>query len=145
MLYHFIENLKLTDTEQIIASKILKETKERLYFLDKVGLGYLTLNRPAMTLSSGEAQRIKLATQIGASLTGVLYIFDEPSIGLHPRDHAKLLESLCKLREMGNTVLVVEHDEDTMKTADHIIDMGPGAGVHGGSIVAEGSLAGNNK
>jgi excinuclease ABC subunit A len=137
---YFIENLKLTDTEQIIASKILKETKERLYFLDKVGLGYLTLNRPAMTLSSGEAQRIKLATQIGASLTGVLYIFDEPSIGLHPRDHAKLLESLCRLREMGNTVLVVEHDEDTMKTADHIIDMGPGAGVHGGSIVAEGSL-----
>ncbi|MBI5098029.1 MAG: excinuclease ABC subunit UvrA [Nitrospirae bacterium] len=136
----FVENLKLSKTEQIITSKILKETKERLYFLDKVGLGYLTLNRPAMTLSSGEAQRIKLATQIGSSLTGVLYIFDEPSIGLHPRDHSKLLESLCRLREMGNTVLVVEHDEDTMKTADHIIDMGPGAGVHGGSIVAEGRL-----
>jgi excinuclease ABC subunit A len=136
----FIEHLSLSKTESIIASKILKETKERLHFLDKVGLGYLTLNRPAMTLSSGEAQRIKLATQIGASLTGVLYIFDEPSIGLHPRDHAKLLESLCSLREMGNTVLVVEHDEDTMKTADHIIDMGPGAGIHGGHIVAEGSL-----
>ncbi len=136
----FIENLKLSKTEQIIASKILKETKERLYFLDKVGLGYLALNRPARTLSSGEAQRIKLATQIGSSLTGVLYIFDEPSIGLHPRDHSKLLESLCRLREMGNTVLVVEHDEDTMRIANHIIDMGPGAGVHGGSIVAEGNL-----
>jgi excinuclease ABC subunit A len=136
----FVENLKLSKTEQVITSKILKETKERLYFLNKVGLGYLTLNRPAMTLSSGEAQRIKLATQIGSSLTGVLYIFDEPSIGLHPRDHSKLLESLCRLREMGNTVLVVEHDEDTMKTANHIIDMGPGAGVHGGSIVAEGRL-----
>ena len=136
----FIENLKLSDTERTIASKILKETKERLYFLDKVGLGYLTLNRPAITLSSGEAQRIRLATQVGASLTGVLYIFDEPSIGLHPRDHSRLLDSLCRLREMGNTVLVVEHDEDTMKTADHIIDMGPEAGIHGGSIVAEGNL-----
>lgn len=135
-----VERLKLSRTDQIIASKILKETKERLYFLEKVGLGYLTLNRPALTLSSGESQRIKLATQIGSSLTGVLYIFDEPSIGLHPRDNDRLLESLCALREMGNTVLVVEHDEETMKTADHIIDMGPGAGVQGGSIVAEGSL-----
>ncbi len=136
----FLKHLKLTKTEKIIASKIFKETKERLSFLQKVGLGYLTLNRPAVTLSSGEGQRIKLATQIGSSLTGVLYIFDEPSIGLHPRDCGKLLESLVRLRDMGNTVLVVEHDEDTMKIADHIIDMGPGAGVHGGSIVAEGSL-----
>ncbi|MEN8261934.1 MAG: excinuclease ABC subunit UvrA [Nitrospirota bacterium] len=136
----FLRNLKLTKTEKIISSKILKETKERLIFLDKVGLGYLSLNRPAITLSNGEAQRIKLATQIGSSLSGVLYIFDEPSIGLHPRDHNKLLESLCRLREMGNTVLVVEHDEDTMKMADHIIDMGPAAGVNGGYIVSEGDL-----
>ncbi|RJQ50331.1 MAG: excinuclease ABC subunit A [Nitrospiraceae bacterium] len=136
----FMERLALDRTEQIIASKILKETRERLHFLDKVGLGYLTLNRPAATLSSGESQRIKLATQIGSSLTGVLYIFDEPSIGLHPRDNDRLLESLRALKEMGNTVLVVEHDEETMKTADYIIDMGPGAGIHGGSIVAEGGL-----
>ncbi len=135
-----VECLKLTRTEQVIATKILKETKERLYFLEKIGLGYLTLNRPALTLSSGESQRIRLATQIGSSLTGVLYIFDEPSIGLHPRDNGRLLEGLCSLREMGNTVLVVEHDEETMKTADHIIDMGPGAGIMGGSIVAEGKL-----
>ena len=136
----FLENLRLTKTEQTIASKILKETKERLYFLNNVGLGYLTLNRPAVTLSSGEAQRIKLATQIGSSLTGVLYIFDEPTIGLHPRDCGKLLDSLWKLKNMGNTVIVVEHDEDTMKRADHIIDMGPGAGLNGGAIVSAGSL-----
>lgn len=136
----FLDNLKLSERSEKIISKVLKETKERLYFLDRVGLGYLTLNRPAVTLSSGETQRIKLATQIGSSLTGVLYIFDEPSIGLHPRDHKKLLESLCSLREMGNTVVVVEHDEDTMRIADHIIDIGPKAGVHGGSVVAEGSL-----
>lgn len=136
----FLEHLTLTRTEQTIALKVLKETKERLYFLNNVGLGYLTLNRPAVTLSSGEAQRIRLATQIGSSLTGVLYIFDEPTIGLHPRDCGRLLDSLCQLREMGNTVIVVEHDEDTMKRADHIIDMGPGAGVHGGYIVSEGSL-----
>lgn len=135
----FVRGLKLTRTEKLIAAKILKETKERLTFLEKVGLGYLTLNRPAGTLSSGEAQRIKLATQAGSSLTGVLYIFDEPSIGLHPRDCGRLLDSLCRLREMGNTVLVVEHDEDTIEMADHIIDMGPKAGIHGGSIVAEGS------
>ena len=134
----FLESLRLDKTEAVIASKILKETRERLSFLEKVGLGYLTLNRPALTLSSGEAQRIRLATQIGSSLTGVLYIFDEPSIGLHPRDHARLMESLCRLREMGNSVIVVEHDEDTMKRADYIIDMGPGAGIHGGYIVSEG-------
>ena len=136
----FINSLELTRTEKLIASKILKETKERLTFLEKVGLGYLTINRPAATLSSGEAQRIRLATQVGSSLTGVLYIFDEPSIGLHPRDCNKLLKSLNRLKEMGNTVIVVEHDEDTMEQADHIIDMGPLAGIHGGSIVAEGSL-----
>ncbi len=136
----FLEGLRLGKTEKIIASKILKETRERLSFLEKVGLGYLTLNRPALTLSSGEAQRIRLATQIGSSLTGVLYIFDEPSIGLHPRDHTRLMESLCSLREMGNTVIVVEHDEDTMKKADHIIDMGPRAGINGGYIVSEGDL-----
>ena len=136
----FINGLELTKTEKLISSKILKETKERLTFLEKVGLGYLTLNRPAVTLSSGEAQRIRLATQVGSSLTGVLYIFDEPSIGLHPRDCGRLLKSLSRLKEMGNTVLVVEHDEDTMEIADHIIDMGPLAGIHGGTIVAEGNL-----
>jgi len=136
----FLNNLKITKTEQSIALKILRETKERLSFLNNVGLGYLTLDRPASTLSSGEAQRIKLATQIGSSLTGVLYIFDEPTIGLHPRDCGKLLDNLCKLRNMGNSVIVVEHDEDTMKRADHIIDMGPGAGTGGGYIVSEGSL-----
>lgn len=136
----FLEHLPLTGAEQAIASKVLKETKERLCFLNKVGLGYLTLNRSAVTLSSGEAQRIRLATQIGSSLTGVIYIFDEPTIGLHPGDCGKLLDSLCKLKEMGNTVIVVEHDEDTMKRADHIIDMGPGAGTEGGHIISEGSL-----
>lgn len=135
-----LNGLELTRTERLIASKILKETKERLSFLDKVGLGYLTLNRPAVTLSSGEAQRIKLATQVGSSLTGVLYIFDEPSIGLHPRDNNRLLKSLSRLKDMGNTVLVVEHDEDTMEQADHIIDMGPLAGINGGSVVAAGGL-----
>ncbi|RJQ48695.1 MAG: excinuclease ABC subunit A [Nitrospiraceae bacterium] len=136
----FIDGLRLSKTEQLIASKILKETTERLTFLENVGLSYLALSRPAITLSSGESQRIRLATQIGSSLTGVLYIFDEPSIGLHPRDNGRLLESICTLRDMGNTVLVVEHDEETMRIADHIIDMGPGAGVHGGDIVAEGAL-----
>jgi excinuclease ABC subunit A len=136
----FLNRLHLSDTEQTIASKILKETRERLHFLDEVGLGYLTLNRPAGTLSSGESQRIKLATQIGSSLTGVLYIFDEPSIGLHPRDCSRLLDSICRLRDAGNTVIVVEHDEDTMKRANHIIDMGPHAGINGGYIVAEGGI-----
>lgn len=136
----FLEDLKLTKKETVIASKILKEIKERLFFLDKVGLGYLTLSRPAFSLSGGESQRTRLATQIGSSLTGVLYILDEPSIGLHPKDCNRLLESLIKLRENGNTVIVVEHDEDTIRIADHIIDMGPGAGINGGYIVAEGSL-----
>jgi excinuclease ABC subunit A len=137
----FLEHLKLTKSKQFIASKILMEIRERLHFLNRVGLGYLTLSRPAASLSSGEEQRIKLATQIGSSLSGVLYIFDEPSIGLHPRDCGRLLDSLCRLKEMGNTVIVVEHDEDTMKIADRIVDMGPGAGVKGGHVVSEGSLA----
>lgn len=136
----FFESLKLNEKEMLIASRVLKEIRERLSFLERVGLGYLTLSRPAMTLSGGEAQRTRLATQIGSSLTGVLYIFDEPSIGLHPRDCSRLHDSLISLREQGNTVIVVEHDEDTIRRADHIIDMGPGAGVNGGYIVAEGSL-----
>ncbi len=137
---NFFENLTLDKREQFIVSKILKELKERLIFLDKVGVGYLTLNRPAFTLAGGEAQRVRLATQIGSSLTGALYILDEPSIGLHPKDCGRLLDSLCKLRDLGNTVIVVEHDEDTIRRADHIIDMGPGAGIHGGWVVAEGNL-----
>jgi excinuclease ABC subunit A len=136
----FFETLKLSEREEVIVSKVLKEIKERLIFLDKVGVGYLTLSRPAFTLAGGEAQRIRLATQLGSSLTGALYILDEPSIGLHPQDCGKLLDSLCKLRDIGNTVIVVEHDEDTIRRADHIIDMGPGAGMNGGYIVAEGDL-----
>jgi len=136
----FFEAIKFSEREQVIVSKVLKEIKERLIFLDKVGAGYLTLNRPAFTLSGGEAQRIRLATQLGSSLTGALYILDEPSIGLHPQDCGKLLDSLCRLRDMGNTVIVVEHDEDTIRRADHIIDMGPEAGINGGYIVAEGDL-----
>jgi len=135
----FIENLQLSERERIIVSKVLKEVRERLHFLKKVGLGYLTLDRSVRTLSGGEIQRTKLATQIGSSLTGVLYIFDEPSIGLHPRDCNMLLDSLCRLRDMGNTIIVVEHDEDTIRRADHIVDMGPGAGTAGGHVVAEGS------
>ena len=118
-----------------------KEIRERLKFLNNVGLEYLTLARASGTLSGGESQRIRLASQIGSGLTGVLYVLDEPSIGLHQRDNAKLLESLKGLRDMGNTVLVVEHDEDAIRTADHVIDMGPGAGVHGGHIIAEGTPA----
>lgn len=136
----FIEGLRLAEIEQTIVSKVLREIRERLRFLVDIGLGYLTLNRPTVTLSGGELQRTRLATQIGSSLSGVLYIFDEPSIGQHPRDCNRLLNSLRRLRDMGNTVIVVEHDEDTIKRADHIIDMGPGAGVNGGYIVAEGSL-----
>ena len=119
-------------------SRILKEIVERLQFLDAVGVGYLTLERAAATLSGGEAQRIRLATQIGSSLVGVLYILDEPSIGLHQRDNHKLLDMLARLRDLGNTVIVVEHDEGTMRAADHIVDLGPGAGEHGGQIVARG-------
>ncbi len=135
----FIRALRLTEREKTIATRVLKEVKDRLSFLIKVGLGYLTLDRMSLTLSGGEAQRIRLATQMGSSLTGVLYVLDEPSIGLHPRDCAKLLESLSSIRDAGNTVIVVEHDEETMRWADHIIDMGPGAGARGGWIVAGGT------
>lgn len=137
----FIDRLTLTEREKFIASRVLKEVKDRLHFLQKVGLGYLTINRLSLSLSGGEAQRIRLATQMGSSLTGVLYVLDEPSIGLHPRDCAKLLESLSAIRNAGNTVIVVEHDEETIRYADHVIDMGPGAGARGGWIIAEGSPA----
>ena len=131
---------KLTDQHNQIAARILKEIRERLGFLNNVGLEYLNLNRTSGTLSGGESQRIRLASQIGSGLSGVLYVLDEPSIGLHQRDNDRLLETLKRLRDLGNTVLVVEHDEDAIRTADYIVDMGPGAGVHGGEIVAEGSL-----
>ncbi|MEW6586451.1 MAG: excinuclease ABC subunit UvrA [Nitrospirota bacterium] len=136
----FVRQLDLSDRERIIASRVLKEVKDRLSFLEKVGLGYLTLDRSSLTLSGGEAQRIRLATQLGSSLTGVLYILDEPSIGMHPRDCKKLLESLSAIRDAGNTVIVVEHDEETIRWADHIMDMGPGAGLRGGWIVASGTV-----
>lgn len=136
----FFHQLVLTPREEIISKQVLKEIRERLGFLVSVGLDYLTLARSAGTLSGGEAQRIRLATQIGSSLTGVLYILDEPSIGLHQRDNARLLETLKKLRDLGNTLIVVEHDEDTMWEADHIIDMGPAAGANGGTIIAEGDI-----
>ncbi len=131
-------NLELSDTERLIAERIFREIVERLTFLKDVGVGYLSLNRPSSTLSGGEAQRIRLATQIGSSLVGVLYILDEPSIGLHQRDNRRLLETLMRLRDIGNTVIVVEHDEDTMRAADWLVDMGPGAGEHGGYVVAAG-------
>jgi excinuclease ABC subunit A len=136
----FVENLVLTEKEQMIAYQILKEIKARLHFLVDVGLDYLTLSRAAATLSGGEAQRIRLATQIGSGLMGVLYILDEPSIGLHQKDNDKLLATLRHLTDIGNTLLIVEHDEDTMYAADHIIDIGPGAGIHGGEVVAEGTV-----
>ena len=132
-------DLKLTPKEKEIAIQIIKEIQARLDFLEKVGLGYLTLSRNAGTLSGGEAQRIRLATQIGSNLMGVLYVLDEPSIGLHQRDNRKLIETLRTLRDLGNTVLVVEHDEDMIRSAEHVIDMGPGAGMHGGDVVAEGT------
>ena len=135
----FLNDLNLNRTEAMIANQILKELNQRLQFLIDVGLEYLTLSRPAGTLSGGEAQRIRLATQIGSGLTGVLYILDEPSIGLHQRDNSKLLETLKKLRDLRNSLLVVEHDEDTMYAADYIVDIGPGAGVHGGKVVATGT------
>lgn len=135
----FFSNLKLTKTEQLIAELIIKEIKERLNFLVNVGLDYLTLSRTAATLSGGEGQRIRLATQIGSGLMGVLYILDEPSIGLHQRDNRKLLDTLKKMRDLGNTLIIVEHDNETINTADYVIDMGPGAGVHGGEIVCEGT------
>jgi excinuclease ABC subunit A len=136
----YFNKLKLAGTRAKIAEKILKELQDRLKFLIDVGLNYLTLNRSADTLSGGEAQRIRLASQIGAGLVGVMYILDEPSIGLHQRDNSRLLNTLFHLRDLGNTVIVVEHDEEAIASADHIIDIGPGAGVHGGEIVAEGTL-----
>ncbi|MBQ3004441.1 MAG: excinuclease ABC subunit UvrA, partial [Clostridia bacterium] len=136
----FIKNLELTEREKTIAHEIIKEIVERLTFLSTVGLDYLTLARSAGTLSGGESQRIRLATQIGSSLMGVLYVLDEPSIGLHQRDNEKLLSTLKRLRDLGNTLIVVEHDEDTMYAADHIVDIGPGAGVHGGEIVCQGDV-----
>src|SRR5699024_9365110 len=136
----FFLSLELTEKEKIIGSQILKEINERLKFLEDVGLGYLTLSRMAGTLSGGEAQRIRLATQIGSSLVGVVYVLDEPSIGLHQRDNKKLLKTLRNLTDLGNTLIVVEHDEETMYMADRIVDIGPGAGVHGGYIVAEGDM-----
>ena len=132
---------RLTPKQNEIAARILKEIRERLAFLNDVGLDYLTLARAAGTLSGGESQRIRLASQIGSGLTGVLYVLDEPSIGLHQRDNARLLETLKSLRDMGNSVLVVEHDEEAILEADHVVDMGPGAGVHGGEVVAEGTPA----
>ncbi len=135
----FFETLKLTPTEETIAKEILKEIRARLGFLKSVGLDYLTLWRKSGSLSGGEAQRIRLATQIGSSLVGVMYILDEPSIGLHQRDNSKLIDTLCRLRDTGNTVIVVEHDEETMMASDYIVDIGPGAGIHGGEVVAAGT------
>jgi len=137
----FFKELKLKGKEEIIAGRILKEITERLGFLENVGLSYLTLDRSAYTLSGGESQRIRLATQIGSKLTGVLYVLDEPSIGLHQRDNQRLLSTLLKMRDLGNTVLVVEHDEETIRSADYVIDMGPGAGLHGGEVVFSGTPA----
>ena len=135
----WIEGLELSETDRHIARLILREITERLAFLENVGIGYLSMDRAAATLSGGEAQRIRLATQIGSALVGVLYVLDEPSIGLHQRDNSKLIATLERLRDLGNSVLVVEHDEQTMRCADHVIDMGPGAGEHGGHVVAEGT------
>ena len=135
----FLDELELTKTEELIGRRIVKEVRERLTFLDNVGVGYLQLDRAAKTLSGGEAQRLRLATQIGSQLVGVLYILDEPSIGLHQRDNGKLIATLERLRDLGNTVLVVEHDEQMMRSADWIVDLGPGAGEHGGQIVADGT------
>ena len=136
----FVSHLQLTDREQVIGAQILKEINARLGFLNNVGLDYLTMNRSAGTLSGGEAQRIRLATQIGSGLVGVLYILDEPSIGLHQRDNDRLIDTLKGLRDLGNTLLVVEHDEDTMRAADYLVDIGPGAGEHGGQVIAAGTV-----
>jgi len=144
----FFNDLKFDKTEKIIANQVLKEIKTRLGFLESVGLGYLSLDRKMATLSGGEAQRIRLATQIGSNLMGVIYVLDEPSIGLHQRDNIKLINTLKRLRDIGNTVIVIEHDKETMLSADHMIDVGPGAGVHGGSIITSGTpkeIKKNNK
>ncbi|MEG1304136.1 MAG: excinuclease ABC subunit UvrA, partial [Oscillospiraceae bacterium] len=136
----FFENLSLSERDGMIADRVIKEIKERLGFLNNVGLNYLTLSRAAATLSGGENQRIRLATQIGSSLMGVLYILDEPSIGLHQRDNERLIATLKRLRDLGNTLIVVEHDEETMRAADFIVDVGPGAGINGGEIVFAGTV-----
>src|SRR5205807_1691390 len=136
----WLAEVELSETDRHVARLILREISERLQFLENVGIGYLSMDRAASTLSGGEAQRIRLATQIGSSLVGVLYILDEPSIGLHQRDNARLIATLERLRELGNTVIVVEHDEGTMRAADHVVDLGPGAGEHGGRLVAEGTV-----
>jgi excinuclease ABC subunit A len=136
----FLEELQLSERERLIGTRVMKEIRERLAFLESVGVGYLSLHRTAGTLSGGEAQRIRLATQIGSSLVGVLYILDEPSIGLHQRDNRRLIDTLLRLRDLGNTVIVVEHDEETMRAADYLVDMGPGAGEHGGEVVKSGTL-----
>ncbi len=139
--FAWLEEVELSETDRHVARLILREITERLQFLENVGIGYLSMDRAASTLSGGEAQRIRLATQIGSSLVGVLYILDEPSIGLHQRDNEKLIATLERLRDLGNTVIVVEHDEQTMRCADHLVDLGPGAGEHGGWIVAQGTAA----
>ena len=131
--------MQITDTEKEIAKEILKEIRERLTFMVNVGLNYLSLSRNTRTLSGGESQRIRLATQIGSKLTGVIYVLDEPSIGLHQRDNEKLLATLKELKDLGNTLIIVEHDEDTMRECDYLLDIGPGAGINGGQIVAKGT------
>ena len=136
----FFARLELTERDRLIAERVLKEVNERLQFLLDVGLDYLSLNRTSGTLAGGEAQRIRLASQIGSGLVGVLYVLDEPSIGLHQRDNQRLIDTMVRLRDLGNTVIVVEHDEETIRVADHIVDIGPGAGEHGGEIVVAGSL-----
>src|SRR5436309_3940182 len=136
----FIGALVLTAQQKKVVTDVVREIQSRLQFLVEVGLGYLTLDRESGTLSGGEAQRIRLATQIGSGLAGVLYVLDEPSIGLHQRDNAQLLGTLRRLRDLGNSVIVVEHDEETIRAADHIVDLGPGAGPRGGEIVAQGKL-----
>src|SRR5439155_5661174 len=138
--HQFFKGLEFNETDRVIARQVLKEISARLEFLVNVGLEYLTLDRASETLAGGEAQRIHLATQIGSGLTGVLYVLDEPSIGLHPRDNTRLLATLRRLRDIGNTLIVVEHDEETIRSADWIVDLGPGAGVHGGEVVAQGTL-----
>ena len=138
--YDFFSTLKLSKTEQYIAQDVMKEIKERLEFLKNVGLNYLTLNRSSSTLSGGESQRIRLATQIGSNLTGVLYVLDEPTIGLHQRDNSRLIKTLTKLRNLGNTVIIVEHDEEIIRNSDWMVDLGPGAGIHGGNVVFEGTV-----
>ena len=138
----FLRELELSTREKQIAERVLKEIQERLNFLLDVGLDYLSLDRPSGSLSGGEAQRIRLATQIGAGLVGVLYVLDEPSIGLHQRDNQRLIETLVRLKDLGNTLIVVEHDEDTIRTADWVVDIGPGAGEHGGQVVHSGPVKG---